>query len=92
VKCSQLVIGSSGAVHGEITADKIRIHGAVTGKIISKTVFLSQTAKVKGDIVHESLAIEPGARVEGMCSRLNDESKRQLVSDATAEKKAAVKA
>ncbi len=32
---------------------------------------LTRTARVIGDIIHESLMIEPGAFIEGRCQRLD---------------------
>jgi cytoskeletal protein CcmA (bactofilin family) len=47
----------------------VRIHGKITGQINAKSVSLAKTANVKGDILHEKLAIEDGARLEGHCRR-----------------------
>ena len=45
------------------------IHGKITGQINAKSVSLAKTAYVKGDILHEKLAIEHGAYLEGHCRR-----------------------
>lgn len=72
IRCKALVIGVDGAVTGEIEADSVRLHGKVTGQVRAKTVFLAATAHMIGDITHESLAIEPGAFMEGHCRRMSD--------------------
>lgn len=72
IRCRALVIGVNGAVTGEIEADSIRLHGKVTGQVRAKTVFLAATAHMIGDITHESLAIEPGAFMEGHCRRMSE--------------------
>jgi cytoskeletal protein CcmA (bactofilin family) len=72
IRCRALVIGVDGAVTGEIEADSVRLHGKVTGQVRAKTVFLAATAHMIGDITHESLAIEPGAFMEGHCRRMAD--------------------
>ncbi|MFA7431582.1 MAG: polymer-forming cytoskeletal protein [Rhodospirillaceae bacterium] len=72
IRCKALVIGVDGAVTGEIEAVSIRLHGKVTGQVRAKTVFLAATAHMIGDITHESLAIEPGAFMEGHCRRMAD--------------------
>lgn len=72
VECHILVIGAHGSVTGEITADDVRIHGSVSGQVRAKSVFLAATAHMVGDITHESLAIEPGAFMEGHCRRMQE--------------------
>lgn len=75
IRCKALVIGVDGAVTGEVEADSVRLHGKVTGQLRAKTVFLAATAHMIGDITHESLAIEPGAFMEGHCRRMGDTTK-----------------
>lgn len=74
IECRSLIIGTQGSVTGEITADDVRIHGSVSGQVRAKSVFLAATAHMVGDIAHESLAIEPGAFMEGHCRRMPDVS------------------
>lgn len=74
IECRKLIIGTQGSVTGEITADDVRIHGSVSGQVRAKSVFLAATAHMVGDITHESLAIEPGAFMEGHCRRMPDVS------------------
>jgi hypothetical protein len=47
----------------------VRVCGTVEGEIEGGTVTLAASARVLGDIVHDSLAIEPGAHLEGHCRR-----------------------
>ena len=70
IKCASLIIGISGAVTGEVSAQTVRMHGSVSGQVIAKSVFLASTARMIGDVTHESLAIEPGAFMEGHCRRM----------------------
>lgn len=72
IKCASLIIGISGAVTGEVSAQTVRMHGSVSGQVIAKSVFLASTARMIGDVTHESLAIEPGAFLEGHCRRMAD--------------------
>ncbi len=67
-----LVVGESAQVNGEIVADSVRVHGKVTGQIRARSVSLAKTAHVVGDVLHEALAIEQGAFLEGHCRRLNE--------------------
>lgn len=72
IQCSVLIVGVNGSVTGEIKAETVRLHGRVTGQVRAATVFLAATARMIGDVAHESLAIEPGAFMEGHCRRMTD--------------------
>ena len=48
----------------------------VTGQLKAETIVLAKTAKVLGDIIHESLEIEAGAFVEGSIRRIGSEKPR----------------
>lgn len=73
----KLSIGQSGSIKGAVTADRTLIRGRVTGQIKSRIVTLTRTARVTGDILHETLAIEPGARLEGNCRRIEPDSESE---------------
>lgn len=72
IKCKALIVGVRGSVTGEVTAQTVRMHGAIKGMIRAKSVFLASTARMSGDVEHESLAIEPGAYMEGHCKRITE--------------------
>src|SRR4051812_49091397 len=72
IRCKALIVGVKGSVTGEVTAQTVRMHGAVKGMIRAKSVFLASTARMSGDVEHESLAIEPGAYMEGHCKRITE--------------------
>lgn len=75
VKSRTLTLGETGAVTGTVEAEQARICGSITGKLVARSVELSRTAKIFGDIIHQTLSIEAGAKVEGMLSRMDDEAK-----------------
>lgn len=66
-----LSVGSSGAITGAVTAERAFVRGRVNGEIRARAVTLTKSARVKGDVLHETLTIEPGAQLEGHCRRLN---------------------
>lgn len=72
IRCKALIVGVKGSVTGEVVAQTVRLHGAIKGMVRAKSVFLSSTARMAGDVEHESLAIEPGAYLEGHCRRLSE--------------------
>lgn len=63
--CGSLVMGDRGSVVGRIAAESVTIRGKVNGEISSKTVRLEATAHVDGDVFHESMSVEAGARITG---------------------------
>ena len=54
-----------------LSTDYALIRGKVVGRIRAHNVTLALTARVMGDVIHESLMIEPGAFIEGRCERLD---------------------
>src|SRR5688572_8295083 len=88
-----------GAIDGDVASrtltvsetDTVRVSGMVKGGINAKSVTLTRTAKVEGDIVHQALAIESGASFEGQCKRMDGEriepQKIALITDSSAERR-----
>jgi cytoskeletal protein CcmA (bactofilin family) len=69
ITCNRLLLGESGRITGEITADTTRIHGEVIGKITASAVVIARAGRIIGDIIHDSIEIEAGARLEGRMIR-----------------------
>ncbi|GHU01305.1 hypothetical protein FACS1894186_3760 [Alphaproteobacteria bacterium] len=72
ITCKILVVGTNGAIDGDVSAETAKIHGILNGKLVARSVVFGSTARMKGDVEHELLAIEPGAYVEGHCHRSGD--------------------
>ncbi len=72
VTCDELVIGIKGRIDGAVSARTLQLYGALTGKVSAEKVFLAKTSKLIGDAEHNSIAIEPGAYIEGRCIRVWD--------------------
>jgi cytoskeletal protein CcmA (bactofilin family) len=83
VRCVTLVIGEQGGVTGEINAETVRVLGAVSGQITAKAVELAKTARIVGDITHDTLAVEAGAYVEGRFNRLQSETQSKALATST---------
>ena len=73
VQSKLLTLGESGVINGAIVADLARIAGTVNGSITARVVELGRSAKITGDINHFSLAIEPGAYIQGQCTHVDDQ-------------------
>ncbi len=85
VETNLLTIGESAAVTGQITAERTVVRGRVTGRIQSREVVLAKTARVIGDILHENLAMEAGAFLEGHCKRMDAQGSKSAKSTAGAD-------
>lgn len=72
VRAMALTIGETGAVKGEVIAESVVVRGTVEGRIRGRKVQLCTGAKVRGDIFHASLAIEPNAIFEGAVKHAQD--------------------
>lgn len=69
VKCAgKLVIGEKGNVVGTIECQNAEVMGTVDGKIDAKhTLALRATSNIKGEIITQTLTIEPKAVFNGTC-------------------------
>jgi len=62
----KLVIGEHGLVEGEVECKNAAIAGQLEGTInVAQSLSLSASAKVKGKVQVEKLAVEPGADING---------------------------
>ncbi|HVV28210.1 MAG TPA: polymer-forming cytoskeletal protein [Rhizomicrobium sp.] len=58
-------IGQNAKVKGTVYGDEVELAGTIEGKIESKKVTLTGTARMTGDIVHQDIRIESGAYISG---------------------------
>lgn len=65
VACTAFVQGEGSEVVGGITAESARIAGRVDGSVTAREVVILKTARIRGDIVYDSLTIEQGAQLDG---------------------------
>ena len=69
IRTQTLLVGEGAQITGKVVADTAIIRGNVTGQVKARSVELAKTAHVIGDILHEDLAIETGAFLDGHCKR-----------------------
>ena len=69
IKCGSLTVSEGASVNGQIDATQVSIHGTVHGSIIAKNIALRRTARVIGEVTHETLEVESGAFLEGFYKR-----------------------
>ena len=72
IRAHLLTVGEGSVVRGELLADDIIVHGSIFGRVRGLKVRLTSTARVQGDIVHNVIAIEPGAQFDGSVQRQDD--------------------
>jgi cytoskeletal protein CcmA (bactofilin family) len=72
IRAHLLTVGEGATIRGEIVADDIVINGRVIGRVRGLKVRLTSTARVEGDIIHKTIAIESGAHFEGSVQRQED--------------------
>ena len=67
---------------GDLFADLVVINGSLQGEVKGRSVSLGKTACVVGDILHQFIAIEKGAELEGHCRRTEHlEDDREVVKN-----------
>jgi cytoskeletal protein CcmA (bactofilin family) len=72
IRAHLLTVGEGATISGEIIADDIVINGHIRGRVRGIKVRLTSTARVEGDIIHKTIAIESGAHFEGSVQRRDD--------------------
>ncbi|MGE5267078.1 MAG: bactofilin family protein [Deltaproteobacteria bacterium] len=72
VAAKELIISADGSVIGNVSAERVDVHGGVKGAIRAMTVVLHPSAQVEADIIHENLEIAEGAYLEGRVRRPRD--------------------
>ena len=83
IKASKLVIEKSAKVVGSVTSEDLVIRGRIIGPVYGKKVRFGSSARVEGDTLHETIAIEDGAYYEGAIRRYSSDSEtsRSLTKD-----------
>ena len=69
VVCDELIIGVKGSITGTVRAQSMYLYGSLQGHAFADSLFIAQSAHLVGDASHKSIAIEPGAYIEGRCIR-----------------------
>jgi len=72
IRAHLLTIGEGATIRGEMIADDVVINGRIVGRVRGLKVRLTSTARVEGDIIHKTIAIESGAHFEGSVQRQDD--------------------
>ncbi len=88
IRSRTVTVGEGAQVTGAVYGEAVHVSGSVTGQIEAPTVTVARSGKILGDVLHDSLAVEAGAHLEGQCRRLDSKtaaggSAATLKQDAT---------
>ena len=78
---------------GSVVVKSLQLYGTLNGKAAAEKIFIAKSAKLIGDATHVSIAIEPGAYIDGRCMRVGDPIPAEaakpelLITDASKNKK-----
>lgn len=68
IEASEIIIGSTGQIQGDMTAQNVIIAGKITGNITAyETLEIQPHAQIFGDIHCPLLSMDEGAIFEGRC-------------------------
>ncbi|MBT6032867.1 MAG: polymer-forming cytoskeletal protein [Kordiimonadaceae bacterium] len=84
VNSTSLTIGEHGTVKGKVSADDVVVKGTVKGSIVGRNIRLEKSAKLTGDLCHQTLSIEAGAFIEGNLSHQNNAGSTTAAPSPTA--------
>ena len=68
------IVHVDGRVEGDISCEELiignlQLYGILKGKALVDNLFVAKSAKLIGDAAHNTIAIEPGAYIDGHCIR-----------------------
>jgi cytoskeletal protein CcmA (bactofilin family) len=78
---SEVVVGKSGRVTGEIQAQKLLVSGEFRGNFIGEVIDIMPYGKVYGDVRVNNIIIEPNAVFEGETKIVSGRIERSNISD-----------
>ena len=70
VRAKQVVVGINGKVHGNVTANFLRICGKIEGEIRAETLEIVSSASVKGNVYKKTISMEAGSKIVGNINEL----------------------
>ncbi len=85
IACEELIIGVKGQVIGQVKAKSLSIYGILQGTAEAENIFIAGGARLTGDAMHKTIAIEPGAYIEGRCVRVPNVEAKAPLKEAVAD-------
>jgi cytoskeletal protein CcmA (bactofilin family) len=81
IKCRFLTLSGQPTISGSAEAEMVHVSGDFTGDLRATKVILSKTARMRGDIHHKVLEVQPGADFEGRVDHLGPPTARSAGRD-----------
>ena len=78
---SEVVVGKSGNVRGQIQAQKLLVSGMFSGNYMGEVIDIMPYGKVYGDVTVNNIVIEPNAVFEGETKIVSGRIDREDMSD-----------
>jgi len=69
IKAKVLTVGVTAEIKGQLKAQEMIVNGRIIGGVRGNKGRLNKSARVDGDVIHETLSIEAGAYFEGSVRR-----------------------
>jgi cytoskeletal protein CcmA (bactofilin family) len=83
-----VIVGVSGEVQGNISADSVTVAGRVEGSVIARQrLHMLSTGSIKGDATYGTLEVERGGVIEGRAVNASENGAAALLEDKPAEVK-----
>jgi cytoskeletal protein CcmA (bactofilin family) len=68
-RAPEVVVAATGRIEGSVSAHDLSVQGFASGSVSARHAQLSPTAVIHADVLHERIAIEAGAELEGRLQR-----------------------
>ncbi|ACM04226.1 Polymer-forming protein [[Luteovulum] sphaeroides subsp. megalophilum] len=69
VEAPEVVVAEAGRIEGSVTAHDLAVLGRISGSVSARQVRLGPSAVVQAHVLHERIAIEAGAELDGRLQR-----------------------
>lgn len=76
---TSVIVELTGKIQGNVECDNVIIAGNVFGNISAKSVYITSTGLVHGQVRYQVLQVEPGAKVSGDVSYNQQNDKAQPI-------------
>ena len=65
INCKNVTVAEDAEIRGNVDAEELTLRGALVGSVRARVVRLMASSLMMGDVAHEVLKVEAGAKVEG---------------------------
>jgi cytoskeletal protein CcmA (bactofilin family) len=73
IEAKTVTVDKDARIDGSIRARSVIVSGTVDGKLEATEISLTSTSQVTGELLHDTLSVDPGACLEARLSRISKE-------------------